>query len=64
MWKTPLTWPSHGLKLPSGGHIAFPVDIQAMEAERKGSQRNVPHHTSDVFARSARLPEEADLQRS
>ena len=35
-----------------------------MEAERKGSQRNVPHHTSDVFARSARLPEEADLQRA
>ena len=45
-------------------HIAFPVDIQAMEAERKGSQRNVPHHTSDVFARSARLPEEADLRRA
>ena len=45
-------------------HIAFPVDIQAMEAERKGSQRNVPHHTSDVLARSARLPEEADLRRA
>jgi pyruvate dehydrogenase (quinone) len=45
-------------------HIAFPVDIQAMEAERKGSQRNVPHHTSDIFARSARLPEEADLRRA
>jgi len=45
-------------------HIAFPVDIQAMEAARKGSQRNVPHHTSDVFARSARLPEEADLRRA
>jgi pyruvate dehydrogenase (quinone) len=45
-------------------HIAFPVDIQAMEAARKGSQRNVPHHTSDVLARSARLPEEADLRRA
>jgi pyruvate dehydrogenase (quinone)/pyruvate oxidase len=45
-------------------HIAFPVDIQAMEATRQGSERNVPHHTSDVFARSARLPEEADLRRA
>jgi pyruvate dehydrogenase (quinone) len=45
-------------------HIAFPVDIQSMGAERLRSKRNVPHHTSDVFARSARLPEEIDLQRA
>jgi pyruvate dehydrogenase (quinone) len=45
-------------------HIAFPVDIQSMHVERQGSKRNVPHHTSDVFARSARLPEAVDLQRA
>jgi pyruvate dehydrogenase (quinone) len=45
-------------------HIAFPVDIQSMNAERQGSKRNVPHHTSDVFVRGARLPEEVDLQRA
>ena len=37
--------------------------LQEMKAERKGSKRNVPHHTSDVFARSARLPDE-DLSAS
>src|SRR5688572_9761219 len=43
-------------------HIAFPVDLQDKPVEKKGSKRNVPGHTSDVFARSARLPEEAELQ--
>ncbi len=42
-------------------HIAFPVDLQNMEAERKGSKRNIPHHTSDIQAQSARLPDERDL---
>jgi pyruvate dehydrogenase (quinone)/pyruvate oxidase len=45
-------------------HIAFPVDLQSMPAERKGSKRNVPGHTSDAFARSARLPAEDDLRRA
>src|SRR5918992_6211369 len=45
-------------------HIAFPVDIQSMSAERQRSKRNVPNHTSDVLVRSARLPDEADLQRA
>jgi pyruvate dehydrogenase (quinone) len=44
-------------------HITFPVDIQSMDAEQQRSKRNIPHHTSDVFGRSARLPDEADLQR-
>src|SRR5262245_35835171 len=35
-----------------------------MSAERLRSKRNVPHHTSDVFVRSARLPEETDLQQA
>ncbi|HET9285354.1 MAG TPA: thiamine pyrophosphate-dependent enzyme [Candidatus Angelobacter sp.] len=46
-------------------HITFPVDIQEMKADRKqASKRNVPGHTSDVRARSARLPEESDLHRA
>src|ERR671921_1845612 len=45
-------------------HIAFPVDLQDKPVEKKGSKRNVPGHTSDVFARSARLPHEDDLRRA
>src|SRR5687767_9702093 len=44
-------------------HITFPVDLQDKEV-KKGSKRNIPHHTSDVFARSARLPDERDLQQA
>ena len=44
-------------------HLAFPVDLQEAPATR-GSKRNVPHHTSDVFARSARLPADDDLRRA
>jgi pyruvate dehydrogenase (quinone)/pyruvate oxidase len=46
-------------------HITFPVDLQEHELEKKNrSKRNVPHHTSDDFARSARLPDERELQRA
>ena len=46
-------------------HIAFPVDVQDMKADRKqASKRNVEGHTSDVRARSARLPDEAELRRA
>ncbi len=47
-------------------HIGFPVDIQEMALHEKfqHSKRNVPHHTSDVFARSARLPDSDDLRRA
>src|SRR5687768_7063038 len=45
-------------------HIAFPVDIQSMNAERQRSKRNIPNHTSDVLGRGARLPDAADLQRA
>src|SRR5207237_9131631 len=31
-------------------HIAFPVDLQDEPVPRRGSKRNVPHHTSDVVA--------------
>ena len=46
-------------------HITFPVDLQEQPVkERQRSQRNVPHHTSDVYARSARLPNRADLEKA
>src|SRR3954467_8616056 len=44
-------------------HITFPVDLQEKEVKKKQAwSRNVAHHTSDVYARSARLPDRADLQ--
>src|SRR6201988_2007930 len=46
-------------------HITFPVDLQEKEVKKKqASSRNIAHHTSDVYARSARLPDQADLQRA
>ena len=43
-------------------HITFPVDLQEQEVKkRQSSSRNIPHHTSDVYARSARLPNSTDL---
>jgi pyruvate dehydrogenase (quinone)/pyruvate oxidase len=46
-------------------HITFPVDFQEQEVKsRQRSSRNVPHHSSDVAARSARLPARGDLQRA
>src|SRR5437667_11872428 len=38
-------------------HLAFPVDLQSRPLEKIGSKRNVLHHTSSIFARSARLAE-------
>jgi pyruvate dehydrogenase (quinone)/pyruvate oxidase len=45
-------------------HIAFPVDLQDGRVRNRGSKRNIPGHTSDVFARSARLPSHEDLERA
>jgi pyruvate dehydrogenase (quinone)/pyruvate oxidase len=46
-------------------HLTIPVDFQEKEVkERQRSKRNVPHHTSDVRARSARLPDQTDLERA
>jgi pyruvate dehydrogenase (quinone)/pyruvate oxidase len=46
-------------------HITMPVDTQSLEAKKtKPSKRNIPHHTSDVYARGARLPEEKDLRQA
>jgi len=46
-------------------HLTFPVDFQEQEIkERQHSKRNIAHHTSDVYARSARLPHHADLEKA
>jgi pyruvate dehydrogenase (quinone)/pyruvate oxidase len=46
-------------------HINFPVDLQEIEVDDwPRSKRNVPGHNVDVFACSAGLPREADLQRA
>jgi pyruvate dehydrogenase (quinone) len=45
-------------------HITFPVDIQETEAGAQRSKRNVKDHTSDVYARGARLPAEDELARA
>ena len=44
-------------------HITIPTDLQEQEAG-ESSKRNVPRHTSDVMARSARLPDESLLRRA
>src|SRR3954447_18356615 len=46
-------------------HITIPVDFQEEEVKtRRRSKRNVPRHSSDVSARSARLPHPGDLERA
>src|SRR5438094_1361243 len=46
-------------------HITFPVDLQEKELkERQRSKRNISHHTSDVYARSARLADRTDLEKA
>ena len=44
-------------------HINFPVDFQSMKMA-KGSERNVPHHASDILALGASVPCDEDLQRA
>ncbi|MGE5506445.1 MAG: thiamine pyrophosphate-dependent enzyme [Actinomycetota bacterium] len=46
-------------------HVTIPVDFQDAKVERKlFSKRNVPGHTSHVYARSVGLPEPAGLERA
>src|SRR5256885_15463470 len=53
------------LSYRSVSHICFPVDIQEMEVKKsKASKRNVPHHTSHEYARSARLPDPSQLRQA
>ncbi len=44
-------------------HINFPVDLQEQDGGER-SRRNVPGHTSDVFARRGALPSAEDLRRA
>lgn len=44
-------------------HLNIPTDIQDEESDER-SKRNVPHHTAEVPATSARLPGEDDLLRA
>jgi pyruvate dehydrogenase (quinone) len=46
-------------------HITFPVDFQEEQVKsRQRSSRNIPHHSSDVRARGAHLPNTTDLQKA
>jgi len=46
-------------------HITIPVDLQEKEVSKKTrSERNVPHHVSNKWAHSARLPDASDLRRA
>jgi pyruvate dehydrogenase (quinone)/pyruvate oxidase len=45
-------------------HVTIPVDIQEMPAGKARSKRNIPGHTSDVFARGGRMPEADDLRQA
>ncbi|HYC91657.1 MAG TPA: thiamine pyrophosphate-dependent enzyme [Thermoanaerobaculia bacterium] len=44
-------------------HINFPVDLQSEKAA-KGSERNIPHHASDLLAFGAAIPCDDDLKRA
>jgi pyruvate dehydrogenase (quinone)/pyruvate oxidase len=46
-------------------HLTIPVDFQEEEVKKRdASPRNIQHHNSDVYAKSARLPNPADLHRA
>ncbi len=48
------------LSYRGGAHTNLPADLQKQEGGER-SKSNIPHHTSDVFARLARLPADDDL---
>jgi pyruvate dehydrogenase (quinone) len=43
-------------------HITMPVDLQELTANKLRSKRNVPHHVSNEYGKSARLPDPRSLQ--
>ena len=46
-------------------HLTIPVDFQEEEVKKRdASPRNILHHNSDVDAKSARLPNPADLHKA
>ncbi len=44
-------------------HVMIPVDFQSMPV-KDGSERNVPHHVSNIMARGGQLPDPDMLQRA
>src|SRR5438067_4945523 len=44
-------------------HVTMPVDFQTKEVKQR-SDRNVPHHTSEVFARGGRCANLSDIRRA
>jgi pyruvate dehydrogenase (quinone)/pyruvate oxidase len=44
-------------------HVTIPTDVQEQETERR-SKRNLPGHTSDIFAPPGRVPAGADVRRA
>lgn len=46
-------------------HVAVPVDMQSQPIKSaRRSERNIPHHVSDLMARSAQLPSDEQLTRA
>jgi len=45
-------------------HLTIPVDFQEMPVKTGRTKRNVPFHTSDVYAHSAYMAAEEDLRRA
>ena len=45
-------------------HVTIPVDIQELPANRDRSKRNLPNHTTEIYAKSAGMPSDADLGRA
>ncbi|HLZ26262.1 MAG TPA: thiamine pyrophosphate-dependent enzyme [Chloroflexota bacterium] len=46
-------------------HICFPADLQDQtDGEMSPRVKKAPHHSSNIYARSAGLPDEADLRRA
>jgi pyruvate dehydrogenase (quinone) len=46
----------------SVAHITIPIDIQQQPAKAEKSHRNVPNHSSSVYAISGNVPPLDDLQ--
>lgn len=42
-------------------HITFPVDFQELDAARRGSKRNIPHHTSHGLIPNPGVPANEEL---
>jgi pyruvate dehydrogenase (quinone)/pyruvate oxidase len=46
-------------------HITIPIDIQSMPVGKAPrSERNIPHHTSDVMAYGGQMPDRTQLERA